>query len=104
MTDGELRKLAQDAAGIVTNGRDEAYGKPEDSFLAIAALWQGYENAKRSIGTQGVETKEDVARRMELLKMARRMTAEKPNLDSYVDGIGYILCEARITIDDGAGA
>ena len=64
---------------IVTGKREEAYGKPEDNFAAIAALWSDYLGAE--IGAC------DVANMMILLKVARM--GGKGTSDCYVDICGY---------------
>lgn len=91
MTDTQLEGLTRAALEIVTHDRNEQYGEPEDSFAAIAELWQGYLRAKGNIQLDAV----DVARMLQLFKMARRMTSPVPKQDSIIDGIGYLLCEAK---------
>lgn len=91
MTDTQLEGLTRAALEIVTSDRNEQYGEPEDSFQTIAELWQGYLRAKGNIQLDAV----DVARMLQLFKMARRMTAVAPSADSFIDGIGYLLCEAK---------
>ena len=91
-----LDHLTEEALRIVTQDRNGQYGEPEDSFYVIAQLWTGYLKARE----EGCLTPADVARMMELLKMARRMTAKVPSQDSFVDAIGYVLCEARMQDGD----
>lgn len=93
MNNTQLEGLTRAALEIVTQDRNRQYGEPEDSFAAIAALWNGYLHAKPLSRDLTID---DVARMMELLKMGRRMTAKTPSADSYIDGIGYLLCEARM--------
>lgn len=99
MTDTQLEGLTRAALEIVTHDRNSQYGEPEDSFAVIADLWTGYLTARQKQYEDGIMpplTAEDVARMMELLKMGRRMTAKKPSADSYIDAMGYVLCEARM--------
>jgi len=96
MTDTQLEGLTRAALEIVTHDRNEQYGEPEDSFRTIAALWTGYLDARQYNPNEEPLAPEDVARMMELLKMARRMTADNPSKDSFVDAIGYLLCEAKM--------
>lgn len=96
MNAAQLETLSRSALEIVTHDRNEQYGEPEDNFAVIAALWTGYLSAKWFKGNMGEIDAADVARMMELMKMARRMTAKKPSADSYIDAIGYVLCEARM--------
>ena len=96
MNNAQLETLSRAALEIVTSDRNEQYGEPEDSFAVIAALWTGYLSAKWFKGNMGEIDAADVARMMELMKMARRMTAKVPKADSYIDAIGYVLCEAKM--------
>ena len=93
---GILSAMADTAVDIVTHDRNAQYGEPEDSFRTIAALWTGYLDARQYNPNEEPLEPEDVARMMELLKMARRMTADNPSKDSFVDAIGYLLCEAKM--------
>ena len=97
MQSEELRKMAAEACDIVTQDRNGQYGEPEDNFGVIAKLWTGYLDALDY--DPKVEPLEavDVARMMQLFKMARRMTALGDQRDSFVDAIGYVLCEAKMS-------
>lgn len=77
------RKTILDAAEkCVCNDRQDQYGKPEDSFSAIADLWTAYLDIGREI------TPVDVAMMMSLLKVARAK-ANPQHTDNYVDLCGY---------------
>ena len=77
------RKTILDAAEkCVCNDRQDQYGKPEDSFSAIADLWTAYLDIGREI------TPVDVAQMMILLKVARAK-ANPQHTDNYVDLCGY---------------
>ena len=94
LTSNNLDDISREAVEIVTRGRDEDYGHPEDCFEAIARLWNAYLDVRYDgvdLGLQAI----DVARMMQLLKLARRIVAPKPKRDSFVDAIGYVLCEAQ---------
>lgn len=98
MTDTQLEGLTRAALEIVTQDRNAQYGEPEDSFSVIADLWTGYLTARQKQYEDGIMpplTAEDVARMLQLFKMARRMTSPVPKQDSIIDGIGYLLCEAK---------
>ena len=75
------------AAECVCGSREEDYGRPEDNFAVIAALWTAY------TGTE--VTPKDVAMMMALLKIARAKAGSKP--DTYVDLAGYAACGAEIS-------
>lgn len=91
-----LQAMADEAVGIVTKDRNGQYGEPEDNFRVIAGLWTGYLLARGCNGDMDALEAADVARMMELMKMGRRMTAKHPKADSYIDAIGYVLCEAKM--------
>lgn len=98
MTDTQLEGLTRAALEIVTHDRNSQYGEPEDSFAVIADLWTGYLTARQKQYEDGIMpplTAGDVARMLQLFKMARRMTSPVPKQDSIIDGIGYLLCEAK---------
>lgn len=84
------KEIADKAVEIVTQGRNEEYGGPEDSFWAIARLWTAYLDI-RNPGDLGPE---DVALMMDLMKTAR-LVANPDHGDSIVDKIGYSLCYAK---------
>ena len=95
MKKDQLKNLTDEALTIVTLDRNGQYGEPENNFGTIASLWGGYLKARKFIPQGGYLTAEDVARMMQLFKMARRMTSKEPYPDSFVDAIGYTLCEAK---------
>ena len=73
-------KLLVDAAMIVDGARQSEYGKPQESFEKLAALWSAYTGYE--IGHI------DVAVMMVLLKISRiRVSPDKA--DHWVDICGY---------------
>lgn len=83
--------ILKTALDIVTNGREETHGKPEDTFRKIAALWSTY---------LGLEiTPANVAIMMVLLKVARQ-SAHDDVEDNYIDIAGYAACAAEIAHPD----
>lgn len=100
-----LRKMAEEALHIVTQDRNGQYGEPEDSFETIAALFTGYLSAIGYDSTTDRLKPKDAARLLQLLKMGRRITAPNKQAahaqwDSFVDAIGYVLCEAKCSDGD----
>lgn len=86
------RKEVLETAIKCTNGdRDEQYGKPEDSFMAIAALWDAYLKVKNP----GKLTDADAAIMMALMKIGRIATGNFKE-DSYIDACGYLACAAEL--------
>lgn len=87
------RKTILDAAEkCVCNDRQDQYGKPEDSFSAIADLWTAYLDIGREI------TPVDVAQMMILLKVGRAKENPK-HQDNWVDMAGYAACAGEIAAD-----
>lgn len=76
------------AAAVATSGKRESdYGKPENNFGMIAALWSDYMCTHI--------TAVDVAMMMALLKVARVRSGNGSD-DSYVDIAGYAACACEI--------
>ena len=77
--------------------RQAAYGHPRENFQRIAALWNGWLNAR---GVDYVFTAADTADFLVLVKMARLL--ESPaHRDSHVDIAGYAAARARaVGLDD----
>ena len=76
-----------DAFQIINGERNDQYGRPEDSFDAIANFWSAYLQGKRHC--ECVLTARNVAEMMALMKVARMITGAG-SLDSYIDCAGYI--------------
>jgi hypothetical protein len=89
--------LAEEAVRIVNGARRSAYGRPEQNFERIARLWNAHMlNTQRD----GNLTAVDVATFCRLIKEAR--LAETPDhRDSFVDILGYTLCQAEIALPWG---
>lgn len=79
------RGYVLDKAKEIINGkRQDQYGNPEDSFGAIAQLWNAYlKNIKGDLNNF------DVAMLMALMKVARMLRASGHE-DSAVDACGYL--------------
>lgn len=87
------RKTILDAAEkCVCNDRQDQYGKPEDSFGAIANLWTAYLDVGREI------TPVDVAQMMILLKVGRAK-GNPAHTDNWVDMAGYAACAGEIAAE-----
>lgn len=91
-SDAARASVLWDALNAVYDDREAAYGHPRDDFARIAALWNGYFDA-RAPKSRDVDAV-DVACMMALLKMARLL--ESPtHRDSWVDIAGYAAAGAR---------
>ena len=75
----ELMPLLREANEVVQGARMDEYGKPENSFSRIAALWSAYLDGEVTL------TERDVAAMMVLLKVARGTRKR----DNWVDVAGY---------------
>lgn len=82
-------EILDTAKQMVCGQREMDYGSPEDSFHAIADLWQAYLDTK-------ITTK-DVAVMMCLFKIARIKTGTG-TADSFVDLCGYAACGGEIAL------
>lgn len=83
--------VIDEAAGIIHGARQSPHGRPERSFDAIAALWNGYlATLADKAGATFLPIKPyQVADMMELLKIARGAAGDPGQRDHYVDRIGY---------------
>lgn len=93
------KEILEKAIRCVCGDRDQQYGTPEDSFKAIASMWNSYLYAKGLIINVSSEWKgikpDDVAAMMVLFKMARVATGSY-SADSWVDAAGYAACGGEI--------
>lgn len=85
--------ILEEAARLVSGGRQEDYGSPEDNFATIANMWNAYLNARPPTLMGSIQPK-DVAIMMVLLKCARE--ANRPKRDNLADGAGYFQCASWI--------
>lgn len=92
-TEPATRKTILEAAEkCVCNDRQDQYGKPEDSFSAIANLWTAYLDIGRDI------TPVDVAQMMILLKVGRAK-GNPAHADNWIDMAGYAACAGEIAAE-----
>ena len=85
-------EILKEALKCVTGEREQQYGSPEDSFMAIAELWTVYLEHKCVEDNGAVLLHpEDVAAMMALLKIARICTGKYKG-DNWVDLAGYAAC------------
>ena len=94
-------EILEQAKEIISGKREDTYGGPEDSFHAVAQLWNAFLiNTSNKHGEEYNITLEatDVALMMMLLKAARLTTAPD-HLDSWVDAAGYAACGGEIGTD-----
>lgn len=85
-------EILKEALKCVNGEREQQYGSPEDSFMAIAELWTVYLE-RGCVEDNGVVLlhPEDVAAMMALLKIARICTGKYKG-DNWVDLAGYAAC------------
>lgn len=85
-------EILKEALQCVTGEREQQYGSPEDSFMAIAELWTVYlEHGCVEDNGAVLLHPEDVAAMMALLKIARICTGKYKG-DNWVDLAGYAAC------------
>lgn len=93
------RSILDKAIKCVCEDRESQYRGPENSFKAIASLWNSFLYSKGLISNESPEWKgirpEDVAVMMALLKIARISTGTFKE-DSYVDACGYLACGGEL--------
>lgn len=85
-------EILKEALKCVNGEREQQYGSPEDSFMALAELWTVYlEHGCVEDNGAVLLHPEDVAAMMELLKIARICTGKYKG-DNWVDLAGYAAC------------
>lgn len=96
MHDVTRESILAEAKKCVCGDRDQQYGSPEDSFKAIAGLWESYLRDKCVSSNATVEVlPEDVAAMMCLFKIARIKTGSG-KADNWIDLAGYAACGGEI--------
>ncbi len=80
------QEILETAIRCVCKDRQDMHGKPEDTFAAIADLWEIYLGHKYNFN--GLITPKDVAWMMVLFKTARAIS-NPTNEDNNVDACGY---------------
>lgn len=100
------------AKSHVTQDRQAAHGKPENSFQLIADFWTVYLKGRglfvgSKVGATEFATLQvtavDVAQMMALLKTARAVL-NPTNEDNWVDHAGYVACGGELaTLQAGGG-
>lgn len=86
------KTILETAEACVCRDRQDQYGKPEDSFGAIADLWTAYLDIGREI------TPVDVAQMMILLKIGRAK-GNPAHADNWIDIAGYAACAGEIAAE-----
>ena len=93
------KSILEAAEKCVCGDRDQQYGSPEDSFKAIASMWNSYLYAKGLIKNSSSKWKgikpDDVAAMMVLFKIARVATGQN-KADNWIDAAGYAACGGEI--------
>lgn len=87
--------MLTEAAKIVGGDRNNTHGDKEDSFAAIARLWNAYFDSRRE--RDPLVSAYDVAQMMVLLKMARAEWGT-PVRDHFVDQAGYAAIAGELAL------
>ena len=93
------RSAALEAAKRAVADRPNQYGKPEQNFERIAALWEThFENTGQiDPDEEGIAiSATDVAIMLALVKIAR-LEADPSHADSWIDLAGYAGCGAEVS-------
>lgn len=97
--------ICVEAARLVGGSRAEAHGDKALNFQIIAAVWNGYWNARfisqAAPSLNAPFNAKTVGDLMELMKVARRLTGTF-NLDDYIDSAGYAACTGEIAAKEAA--
>ena len=80
------QECLEKALEICTGSREVAYGKPENNFDNISALWSAY--LQKKWNTSNGISSTDVAAMMVLMKVAR-LIHNPSHADSWIDIWGY---------------
>lgn len=93
------QSILEEARRCVCGDREQQYGSPENSFKAIASMWNSYLYARGLMENHTGKWKgikpEDVAAMMVLFKMARVATGQN-KADNWIDAAGYAACGGEI--------
>lgn len=87
-------EVLDEAKRCICTDRNNQYGEPENSFPAIANLWNVYLKTKYKELAPQLST-EDAGIMLALFKIGRMITGQ-PKDDNFVDAIGYLACTAEI--------
>lgn len=88
-------EVLEQARKCVCGDREEDYGKPENNFATIAALWTNYLNAEFGGNLNLLLGPGDVAAMMILLKVSRIASGNGKD-DNWVDIAGYAACGGEL--------
>lgn len=82
--------LVVEAGDTIGKQRPGLHGHAENSFKMIGDLWTSYLAHVFAVRGDVIEVlPQDVARMMEMLKIARSIYGDPDNRDNFVDSIGY---------------
>ena len=88
------------AANAVLRDRNDTHGSPENTFEAIADLWDAYDQHNK--GQNG--RAHDVAMKLELVKVARIACGAPAHMDNYTDTAGYSACAYELAVKEASNA
>lgn len=83
--------ILEAARDCVTRDRNGTYGEPEDSFAAVAAMWDALDRARGNRPREAC----DVALYLQALKSVRA-SSNPGHIDSWIDGCGYGACGGEL--------
>ena len=90
-----MSTILEQAAAIVDDDREKAYGKPDKNLRTIAEFWEAWLRARGKLAPDAFLTFEDVACMMAALKLAR-LANDPKHVDSAVDACGYLYLMSKV--------
>jgi len=93
-TPEQFDSILTEAYSVTRKARQVDYAHPAINFIRVADFWTSYLRGIGKLQGNTALTAQDIARMMELFKVARQMQSYKH--DTVVDTAGYADCDARI--------
>ena len=94
-------ELIVKAGNTISKERPGVHGHAENSFTMIGDLWTAYLKHVFAVREGEIQVEpHDVARMMELLKIARSTYGSPNNRDNFIDSIGYAALAGMMQLPD----
>ena len=93
-------ELIVNAGNTISKERPGVHGHAENSFKMIGDLWTEYLRHVFTVRDSDVVLPHDVARMMEMLKIARSVYGDQANRDNFTDSIGYAALAGMMQLPD----
>ena len=93
-------ELIVKAGNTISKERPGVHGHAENSFKMIGDLWTEYLAHVFAVRNNNTIRPYDVARMMEMLKIARSIYGDPSNADNFTDSIGYAALAGMLQLPD----